>query len=449
MNFAGMYSPENRRRFLAFGGLLIVVIAILDSVTPHVPLGFLYLFPVLLIAGFLSRREIILVAALCALLTALFSDYHLSEALSFSVMSWMGIAGTGLFVSEIVVSRERTLEHQQELQALVESSPLAIMTFGPDGRILLANDAAQSLLAPGEPSICGQPIAEFLPILEGIAERRKSILRTELRCRGKRKSGETFLAAIWISTATTALGPMIAAIVVDLSQDIREREGESLQFLLANAKILMGAVAHEVRNLCGAIRLTYSNLSRLDGLQSNQDFMVLGAVVQALERLSAMELHSSEDHGPNFVELTSIFDELRVLIEPLYRESGMEIQWRIQEDSRLIRGDRYGLLQVFLNLARNSQRALKSAKRKRLTISTDVEQDSVVIRFEDTGTGIAHPEKLFRPFQNGATSTGLGLYVSRAILKSFGGEIIHETRSEGCCFAVVLQSVAHREALNA
>jgi len=87
-------------------------------------------------------------------------------------------------------------------------------------------------------------------------------------------------------------------------------------------------------------------------------------------------------------------------------------------------------------------------KRKQLTIRRSIAGDSVAVRFEDTGTGVAHPENLFRPFQQGAASTGLGLYISRAILKSFGGEIIYEPRSEGCCFVVVLQTASHSEVPN-
>ena len=49
-----------------------------------------------------------------------------------------------------------------------------------------------------------------------------------------------------------------------------------------------------------------------------------------------------------------------------------------------------------------------------------------MVRFEDTGTGIANPENLFRPFQRDAQATGLGLYVSRALVKSFGGELVYE-----------------------
>ena len=83
--------------------------------------------------------------------------------------------------------------------------------------------------------------------------------------------------------------------------------------------------------------------------------------------------------------------------------------WRLQDDLPLVIGDRYGLQQVFLNLARNSQRAMESTEKKQLTISSDFESNSVVIRFEDTGAGISSPNELFKPFQQGANATGLGL----------------------------------------
>ena len=126
------------------------------------------------------------------------------------------------------------------------------------------------------------------------------------------------------------------------------------------------------------------------------------------------------------------------------------MQWDVQESLPLVWADRYGLIQVFLNLAKNSRRAMASTGKKRLRIVTREEEGTVTIRFEDTGTGIASPENLFRPFQRGAESSGLGLYVSRAIMRSFGGELSYEPRSEGCCFAAVLPlGVAQEEVANA
>jgi len=96
------------------------------------------------------------------------------------------------------------------------------------------------------------------------------------------------------------------------------------------------------------------------------------------------------------------------------------------------------------------ERAMASAETKQLRIAAAEETGKIVIRFEDTGTGIATPEKLFQPFQTGSKASGLGLYVSRAIMRSFGGDICYEHRVTGCCFVVVVPLVAaSKEAIGA
>jgi two-component system sensor kinase FixL len=461
MEFSSIYSEGNRNRFLAAAAILIAVIAVVDWQTkPFISIGFLYLFPILLVAGFLPRWQITLVALVCAVLQELFSELPSNEAVTRLLMASAGFVGTGLFVSEIIRNRQVTLEHlreveaqiglrkeiEEQLQVLVESSPVAIVTVDSTGTILLANEASQTLLAPGSTPIVGQPISEFLPALQAaIQTQRSRQFRTELRCRGKRKNGEAFLAAVWFSTYPTVRGPRLAAIIVDLSEDLRDREDLSLDHLLKNTTILMSAIAHEIRNLSGAVLVVHKNLSRLPGLQGNEDFRALGTLIEGLEKLSAMELRPAGNQHLAAIELSSVLDELRVLLEPSYREAGIEVVWRLQDDLPLVTGDRYGLAQVFLNLSLNSHRALEASDKKQLTISSSVEADSVVIRFEDSGVGISSPDGLFRPFQRGANTTGLGLYVSRAILRSFGGELVFEPRTEGCCFAVRLSRVIDRQ----
>jgi signal transduction histidine kinase len=157
-----------------------------------------------------------------------------------------------------------------------------------------------------------------------------------------------------------------------------------------------------------------------------------------------MELRPAVDRRLDSIELSSVLDELRILLEPSYREAGIDVIWRLQDDLPLVTGDRYGLAQVFLNLSLNSHRAMETTENKQLTISSAVQNDVVVIRFEDTGVGVLAPEGLFKPFQQGADATGLGLYVSRAMLRSFGGDLVFEPRPEGCCFAVSLTRIGDR-----
>src|SRR5580704_11915281 len=146
---SAIYSLENRKRFLVAATLSVVSIALLDAATPGIPLGFLYFFPILLIAGFVSRKTLVIVSLVCGILTGEYSDYRLAEALSVSLTAFVGFTGTGFLVSEILRSRQLVVEHEEEVRGLVETSPLAIVTIGSNGRIRLANEAAQRLFAPG------------------------------------------------------------------------------------------------------------------------------------------------------------------------------------------------------------------------------------------------------------------------------------------------------------
>ena len=464
-DLASIYSPVNRPRLLIAAGVLVTGIAALDWATkPYFSLGFLYLFPIIIVGGFLSRTQIVVAALGCAILQEAFSNLPENEAFVRLILSSAGFIGTGLLVSELIRNRRIVLKHveelenevrlrhdaEEQLQILVESSPAAIVTIDATGAILLANQAAQQLLAPNAQPLRGQRVSNYLPALQTAVESQPSrSFRTTLQCKGQRSTGEAFLAGVWFSTYGTISGPRLAAVVVDLSEDLRDREDLSLDYLLKNSRILMSAVAHEVRNLCGAALVVHKNLSRFAELEHNQDFQALSTLIKSLERISALGVRSSPTDTAAPVELTSVLDELRVLIEGVYRDAGIAIDWQLA-GIPLVKADRYGLIQVFLNLAKNSRRAMESTEVKRLSVSTTADGRTVVIRFEDTGIGVSSPEDLFRPFQPGASSTGLGLYVSRAIMRSFGGELLYEPRTMGCCFAVLVPSVPTTDgALNA
>jgi len=51
--------------------------------------------------------------------------------------------------------------------------------------------------------------------------------------------------------------------------------------------------------------------------------------------------------------------------------------------------DRQALLQAFLNLAKNSHRALEGQTHKEMIVRVLVEDQSVAIRWMDTGLGVA------------------------------------------------------------
>ena len=81
---------------------------------------------------------------------------------------------------------------------------------------------------------------------------------------------------------------------------------------------------------------------------------------------------------------------------------------------------------------------MQESSRRELHVSAHVQAKTLTIRFHDTGPGVEDPEQLFEPFHAGASGNGMGLYVSRFILRSFGGELRHEPVASGACFAVEL-----------
>jgi C4-dicarboxylate-specific signal transduction histidine kinase len=79
-----------------------------------------------------------------------------------------------------------------------------------------------------------------------------------------------------------------------------------------------------------------------------------------------------------------------------------------------------------------------------LSIAVSAEEQKVMVRFLDSGPGVEAPERLFMPFQQGANGTGLGLYVSRAVVRSYGGDLRFEPQSKGASFVVELQVAEHQ-----
>src|SRR5580700_6452155 len=188
----------SRGRVIALASALTAAIALVDWATkPFISLGFLYLFPIMMVGGFLSRTQIIGVALVCAVLQEAFSTLPGNEAVVRLLFSSAGFVGTGLFISELTRNRRMVMTHVEELEgqiklrqdaeeqlrSLVESNPAAIVTIDSAGNVLLANEAAQHLLAPGGKPLQGQAISAYLPSLETVVRTQPSrSFRTTLQC---------------------------------------------------------------------------------------------------------------------------------------------------------------------------------------------------------------------------------------------------------------------------
>ena len=447
-------------RILAGTAALVALVAFADwAVGRNVSLAVLYILPTMLGAIVLPPWGTAGVAILCSCLRALFdvpgSSAELVLRFVFAVSAYFV---SGQFVTALVRKHEQAAQHlakiqheqalrkeaEEQLKALVESSPAAVLTVDATGAVLAANTAANSLFAiPEGQTIQGRLIGPYLPTLtDALQFDSGQRLRTMAQCQGYRENGEIFLADTWFSSYVAPGGKRLAAIIVDSSEELRDREEQGLRQLLKGNRIAAAAVAHEVRNFCGAMTLLCANLSERYDLAEDADLRGLVNLAGGLESIASLELKSRAAEVLEEVPLKKLLDDLRIVIEPDWREIEGTLRWHLPLDMPSVVADPHGLLQAFLNLVQNSHRAVQEVAARRLDITICREGPKVVVRFHDSGPGVASVEHLFEPFQEGATGTGLGLYLSRFIVRSYGGELRFEPQSVGSCFAVELIAFA-------
>ncbi|MGD0499860.1 MAG: ATP-binding protein [Bryobacteraceae bacterium] len=452
-----------RLRILALSALLLTAVSYLDWVTgPDISLGVLYVLPVLLASAVLPPWGIVGVALVCAVLRRIFGIHASSVEtilrFTFSVLSY---TLAGLFVVAVVRNRKMALEHlaaihqeqalrneaEEQLRTLVESSPAGILTLDRRGLVLAANNSVNAIFGlAANQTVAGRQIETYLPVLADALrlDAGETPFRTAAQAQGRRENGEIFLADTWFSTYFASDGKRLAAIVVDSSEDMRDREEEHLRQLSLHSRIMAGAMLHEVRNLCSAISVAFSNMIGKNGSDCAADLEGLNHLVQGLTRVASLELRPRGHDDLEATSLKQVLDDLRIVIESSWLEIGGMVRWEVPPETPRVLAERHGLLQAFLNLAENSLRSVQDCPLRELTVSVFAQDQRTLVRFRDSGCGVSRPDRLFQPFQPGAESTGLGLYISRALLRSYGGELRFEPREDGASFVVELPSVEQR-----
>jgi two-component system, LuxR family, sensor kinase FixL len=447
-----------KHTILLRAGLLTAVIAVLDwRIVGEIPLGILYLAPMLLVGSVLNPWQIALAAAACTALAEEFDDlqWNLRAGITRDLLYFIAFLGAGIFIREVNRNRSIVLaslaeierqsearrEAEEQLRILIESSPAAILTADAAGNVLMANEAAHRMLALAPGALAGRPIHHYLPSLRNVSghEGSQQSFRTVMQARGQRENGETFLADISFSTYRTNAGLRLAAMVLDASEELRTHEVSGLHQLLAGSRIALGAMSHEIRNITGAISAVHQNLVHEGKLADNRDFEALSNLIVALEHIANLNLRQTASQATQ-IDLAALLDELRIVIEPALEEDEIHAEWKTDPGLPLVWADRPSLMQVFLNLITNSIRAVARRPDRCLSVSARSHGDLVLVEFTDTGGGVARPEFLFRPFQAGADASGLGLYLSRAFLRTFGGELRYLPAPGGACFIVSLNA---------
>ena len=459
-HLSGKIIPARRKTILAVGLLMAAVIALFDRfLARDVSIGILYVLPITVLALVLSRWQILACAVLAAFLREYLGPAAWTEDTPTRwILALVAFSGVGLVLRGLVDSQRQRLEYEKTLKesaaarrnaedaafAILEGSPAAVITAGADGRIELVNGAAKRLLGLEGEGAAGEPIGNYFPMLDKLLKKSSHgpLIGSMLEGVGHRRNGETYLAQMWVSRYETPFGLKLTIVFTDASEQLRDREELGLRQLLMHSRILVAAVSHEIRNLAAAADALHANLGRSREVAANEDFIGLGRLISGLRKLSSDQLPASPEQAFADVEVDALLRDLNIILQTAAETANTKVVWEIPASLPPLRVDHSALLQVLLNLTRNSMRALQGQPEACMRIAAYQMDGSVLLNVFDNGPGIEAPERLFYPFQAGATATGLGLYVSRAIVRTYGGDLHYVRRVKESGFVIQLPATS-------
>ena len=228
-----------------------------------------------------------------------------------------------------------------------------------------------------------------------------------------------------------------------LEQDASEQFGAQLGG--ANGMDFLVQIVHDLRSpLTSILFLAETLMQERSGPVNERQQRQLGLIYSAAFGLSSLTSDTIElarggdqlaDDRPTPLSLAELLESVCDIVRPIAAEKGLAVNVSLPNaDLRL--GHPLALRRVLLNLTTN---ALKFTDRGTVDIAAVEKSDDMRVTFSvrDTGPGI-NPEalsSLFHPFRRSAkagrylfSGTGLGLALTRRLVRAMGSELCLETR---------------------
>jgi len=225
-----------------------------------------------------------------------------------------------------------------------------------------------------------------------------------------------------------------------MTRVLRDRAEEQGRFAAAGE--LLGGVAHEVNNPLMAIA-SHAELRLGDvGLpaeQRNEMQSILRQAQRAAKLLRGLlRFVRAGEKRTAAVNLNEVVRSAIDLVSYRFLIDEITIEGRLDPELPTVIGDANRLEQVLVNLLSNALDALRGVKPpRRLSVDSFIDDTGgrVCVSVTDNGPGVS-PDiapRLFRPFAStkGPRGTGLGLYISRQIVREAEGELDLVKRAGG------------------
>jgi signal transduction histidine kinase len=201
----------------------------------------------------------------------------------------------------------------------------------------------------------------------------------------------------------------------------------------------IAALSHHIKNILQGLRsgseILNMGLSEKDSALLHQGWKIVQKNQGKISDLVMDMLSYSKDREPLIedTDLNAVVREVLEVVQGRAKETGVRLEHKL-DPLPAAQIDAQGIHHALLNIVSNAIDAVEDRADPRVGVATGLEADGAWVRVlvQDNGAGIP-AEKLqdiFRPFVStkGSKGTGLGLPVSRKILREHGGDILIESR---------------------
>ncbi len=335
---------------------------------------------------------------------------------------------------------EMVRQAKEEWETAFNSLTEGIAVVDEKGRISRANRSFARMLDSALPTLIGR---HFWPTVVGDSEGPGDLFAAASR--GERPSPvmvrSEVLHRMLRLTAAPLSEPLDGTATIILIEDVTEQRALEAQLIqnekLASVGQLVSGVAHELNNpLTSIAGLSEFLLERKDLRASDREHLRVvheqaaraGLIVQNLLTFARKE--TPESAG---VDLNTVVERTALLVAYDLRLRAIDLEQKLSSEGTSVKGNRYELQQVLLNLLTNAVHAMSRQHPdapRNLTVETLREGNQVLLRVRDTGPGVPQQlvSQLFTPFfttKDPGEGTGLGLSISYGIVESHGGKLTY------------------------